>query len=820
MTNNLLSCTMIVRDEASTLSPLLETVRPLVDELVIVDTGSSDNTPDIAEAFADVFDTYSGCNDPETGLIEDFAAARNYAASLAECDFMVWVDGDDEVERFEHFAMAIAAGGHEGKLRRWVAPYEYNFDDHGRCMLFQARERMVYPRRAFRWISPVHEMLLPIEGQHEDLLIPEVIYRHRADHSRKPRELGRNLRILHKYVARVGEDDPRAIFYVGREHDRFGDVGTAARFYRRTTELAGADETKCQAMLALCRIFRDWGALPESLEWGMRAMATKGWQEPYFEVAKTCLAFAEAGERRDYNLRRAAQFIPVGLNLRTEAEYGFDPRERFAIHDQLSRALELLGDVDGALESAEMGLAGLPDHIELRKRQSRLRERKLRESVQSGIDELERLGAVPLGAAKVAKSALAGAFDVRLLRAPPGDTVPPEALDKEHADADTERPPATETPSGLDIVFYTGEAYAPWNPETIARSGMGGSETMACELAKRLHARGHRVRVFGHLTRDMEGTFDGVEYRDRLKFPGTRADVLISSRYPEAVDDRLGVTATVRLLWLHDVSAGDRLTPELEERYDRILTLSGWHTDHVLRVYPWLTIERIWQTRNGIDLARFPAGIERNPKRAIWSSSPDRGLIVGLESWPIVKKVVPEAELHIYYGFESWEDSARYRGDEMEIRNVAILRRLMNRLDGVHYHGRVNGQELARAMLGAGVWYYPTDFTETFCIGAAEAQAAGLRIVTSDLAALTETVGMRGVRLSERWRTPDYRVAFAREVVDAMLAPDEGDRAESQAFALERFDVETLADEWDAKIREMFEAKKEAPFEAYRKAAE
>jgi hypothetical protein len=55
--------------------------------------------------------------------------------------------------------------------------------------------------------------------------------------------------------------------------------------------------------------------------------------------------------------------------------------------------------------------------------------------------------------------------------------------------------------------------------------------------------------------------------------------------------------------------------------------------------------------------------------------------------------------------------------------------------------GRVSQPELHAAMGRARVWSYPTAFPETSCIGAMEARAAGLALVTSDVAALSETVG-------------------------------------------------------------------------------
>ncbi len=78
------SLTMIVRDEAHHLPACLDSVKGLFDEIVIVDTGSKDDTPDIARSFgARVFDFV---------WVGDFGAARNAALARAKGDYAFWLD--------------------------------------------------------------------------------------------------------------------------------------------------------------------------------------------------------------------------------------------------------------------------------------------------------------------------------------------------------------------------------------------------------------------------------------------------------------------------------------------------------------------------------------------------------------------------------------------------------------------------------------------------------------------------------------------------------------------------------------------------------
>lgn len=350
----------------------------------------------------------------------------------------------------------------------------------------------------------------------------------------------------------------------------------------------------------------------------------------------------------------------------------------------------------------------------------------------------------------------------------------------------------------MDLVFYLGQAFERWNPVTLARDGAGGSEAMAWAVASRLAAGGHRVRVFAD-ARGLAGTFAGVEWRDFSEYPGTCCDVLISSRRPEALDPAYGVRAARALFWAHDAHYGDELTRERAERYARFVVPSAWHAEFWRQRYP-STAQRVLIVPNGIDLALFPQDRARDPHRLIYSSAPDRGLDMALAALPKIRERVPDASLHVFYGFETLLRRAEHRQD---LGLAAELRDLQRRLaayarHGVIFHGRLGPAELAVEFSKSGVWGYPTAFWETSCITAMEAQAAGCLVVTTPIGALTETVGNRGTMVREPPGTPAYAAAYADAVVRLMTRGSDAERQALRAFARSHFDLEAVVARWAA----------------------
>ena len=306
----------------------------------------------------------------------------------------------------------------------------------------------------------------------------------------------------------------------------------------------------------------------------------------------------------------------------------------------------------------------------------------------------------------------------------------------------------------MRIVIWTGPAWETWGPDSLL-TGIGGSETAAIHMAQGLASLGHEVEVIGQVTPQ---TWHGVTftfYREYVNIahvggpqfsmskiggPQIECDVFISSRALPALR-LLQPKARLSALWMHDVHVGPDPHGFMGE-YSMVLALSEYAREAAQRYYPAVPKERFVLTRNGIDPSLVQIEPHKEGCKVVYSSSPDRGLDRLLDYWPEIREIAPDAELHVYYGFNTWERMAEVRQDQAAKMQIGFYRFRMKKMadQGVFSHGRVGQEELARAYLGASMWLYPTNFHETSCITAMEAQAAMALPIASKLGALAETV--------------------------------------------------------------------------------
>lgn len=200
-----LGLAMIAKNEEKSLPRLLESIKGCFDEMVIIDTGSSDRTKEIAISYgAKVYDFE---------WIDDFAAARNFSFSKVTSEWTMWMDADDEL-RPEDRARLIALKPELGKADAYLMMYDYAQDEFDKPICKFYRHRIVKTNPRVRWELPIHEHLCIIPGTKEAMT--NVVITHRRTGEGATADRGRNIRMLRKALIQH-PDNQRVKFYLGKE---------------------------------------------------------------------------------------------------------------------------------------------------------------------------------------------------------------------------------------------------------------------------------------------------------------------------------------------------------------------------------------------------------------------------------------------------------------------------------------------------------------------------------------------------------------------------------------------------------------------------
>lgn len=196
------SLCMIVKNEEDVLARCLESAADLVDEIVVVDTGSTDRTREIAARFTDqIFDF---------PWQDDFSAARNESFSHASMDYCMWLDADDVLLEADRSAFLALKETLDPSVSVVMAPYHTGFDETGHVTFSYYRERLIKNRAGMRWTGAVHEAVTPVGT----VFYADFAVTHRKVH---PSDPNRNLRIYQAQIAAGKKLEPREQFYYGRE---------------------------------------------------------------------------------------------------------------------------------------------------------------------------------------------------------------------------------------------------------------------------------------------------------------------------------------------------------------------------------------------------------------------------------------------------------------------------------------------------------------------------------------------------------------------------------------------------------------------------
>jgi len=339
---------------------------------------------------------------------------------------------------------------------------------------------------------------------------------------------------------------------------------------------------------------------------------------------------------------------------------------------------------------------------------------------------------------------------------------------------------------------------------TPANQPLGGSESSIVYMARELARAGHTVSVYCNCTRP--GLFDGVAYLHyHLFFSDHRStpwDVVISFRSFDPM--LLGRVAPRMIYWTGDAEDQPALqhfeNPVLQQNVDLVFCVSQWHRESFIRRFG-LPSNKVIATRNGFSKDLIPAPGPRNIFRSAYTSTPFRGLDILLGLFPSIREHVPAATLDVFSSMKVYGWS-----DDLDRETYGALYKAAEQ-SGVQWRGSVRQPDLLQHLGRTGLLLYPNTFNETSCIAAIEAQASGCVVITSNKAALQETVlhGETGLCIEGEPQTIEYQRSFVEAAVGVLTNPDLFARlsAAARARAHEQYGWDTIAADWTTIFAEM-----------------
>lgn len=289
-----------------------------------------------------------------------------------------------------------------------------------------------------------------------------------------------------------------------------------------------------------------------------------------------------------------------------------------------------------------------------------------------------------------------------------------------------------------NLCFHMG--YAPLSDTNY------GSEISLLNLAQQFN-RYYSVVIFSSNCQKEEVLQGGIKYLHSHKFEeftqSNEIDILIISRYLNVFIDNT-IKANKIYIWVHDVgfqsyifgqqmrNTGKHLYDNISHKIDGTISLSDVHKMLMMNQYG-IPENKIHSIGYGIDVSKTNT-IVKNKHKFIYTSCPSRGLNLLLKIFPIIRSEFEDVELFIY------REITTFSKEQIDT---------INTYDYIHIMGFHPNEKIKEAFQSSGVWLYPTNFVETFCMSALEAQAGGCLCITNPIGSLVEIVGNRGILIEE-----------------------------------------------------------------------
>lgn len=761
---------MIVKgsdEEADNLKRCLESVREHVDAAYITITQPNDKVRKVAEAFNCVVSEYEWDN--------HFANARNYNFSQVpeEYDYIFWLDADDVVRGIEKLRDTIED---HPKTDCFSMMYLYAFDEHKRPVVVHQKTRVVKNDGCVKWEGALHEDFSETRTI-ERKAIDGVEVLHMSNETRWEGSKVRNLEVA-KADMEKNPNDPRSYWNLGNALKAAGENDEAIPVLEKFLEKSHSEDEKYIVRLRLAECYLARGDQHKAIEAAQYAIGLKiDYPDAYHLAGHICFDMKKFEDALGYFkqglMRKPPYYRIIVFNPR---DYDYTPLMAMAkCYFQLNQPML-------AYECLKACLEIYPKDKSLKQLTEQMKEES--EAMEKALKHMEKLR---------------DCKDEKKLKAEL-DKLPDDVKSHPMVCMVRNMNFVKEKSSGKDIAIYCNKTEKVWTAKTADTEGLGGSEEAVVNLSKEFVKAGYNVEVYNNCGHK-EVVEDGVVYKPYWSWNyKDKQDIVILWRNPLPLD--YDINADKIFLDLHDVIKEGDLTEKRVEKLEKIFVKSKFHRS----LFPKVADNKFVVVPNGLQTKYFEKNIERDPYLLVNTSSPDRSLGVLVDLFRKVKKRVPEAKLEWAYGWDFFD--MVHRDDPESMKWKKEVRKKIDETEGFEELGRVDHQKVAEMYQRAAIFAYPTEFAEIDCISARKAQLGGAYPVTTDFAALNETVKygykVKSKKNKDNW-CKDYQFEFGLEdkkaqeewvnaVVDQLKNPIK-DRSEMMEWA-KSFNWENVAKKW------------------------
>lgn len=220
-----ISVCIITKNEADKMEKFLQKIRPYNWEIVVVDTGSTDGTREIAQKYADVLLDFT--------WIDDFAAARNFSIAHASNDYILVLDCDEFLVNIDMDGILQSIKEHPNEMGCIGRINHFNSNETD--SLYVDYVERLFSRKLFHYERPIHEQLVPFDGvsySYYQILLTTDHHGYDQSEEAARAKSKRNLDILLRELEKT-PDDQYTLFQIGQSYNVISEYEKAYPYYKK-----------------------------------------------------------------------------------------------------------------------------------------------------------------------------------------------------------------------------------------------------------------------------------------------------------------------------------------------------------------------------------------------------------------------------------------------------------------------------------------------------------------------------------------------------------------------------------------------------------